>query len=45
MYRIRLPGGGLSDLYNLSWAKQHLASGRFANPTANDNRSETSQAA
>jgi hypothetical protein len=30
MYRIKLPGGGLSDMYSLTWAKQNLASGRFA---------------
>ena len=27
---LRLPGGGLSDLYKLTWAKEHLLSGRFA---------------
>ena len=30
MYRIRLPGGGLSDMFNLTWAKEHLRTGRFA---------------
>jgi hypothetical protein len=32
-------------MYNLSWAKQHLASGRFAKPAANDNGKEAAQAA
>jgi len=27
MYRIRLPGGGLSDMFNITRAKEHLRSG------------------
>jgi hypothetical protein len=45
MYRLRLPGGGLSDMYSLTWAKEHLRSGPFAKPADNDNSKSAASAA
>ena len=30
MYRVALPDGGLSDMFNLTWTKEHMRTGRFA---------------